>query len=176
MGSVLKPILTLKEYFWCHVFCAHLGAPWYQIVGASCTVSNRGSRYPRHGQIRQLICTVRHFMPCKHVRSGSAGTRVGHCLRSALLLSCVALSLPLRFPAVFPFLLNVSACKSRLTYHNLCETSTRMSLCLCRVLLNNLAASGPCTDCILSSSIPFWPLECRGNTNTCVFFLARLFF
>ena len=43
MGSVLKPILTLKEYFWCHVYCAHLGAPWYQIVGASRTVSNRGS-------------------------------------------------------------------------------------------------------------------------------------
>jgi len=26
---------TLKEYFWCYFYCAHLGTPWYQIVGAS---------------------------------------------------------------------------------------------------------------------------------------------
>jgi len=46
MGSVLKPIQTLEEFFLCHVYCAYLGTPWYQIVGASRTVSNRESRYP----------------------------------------------------------------------------------------------------------------------------------
>ena len=46
MVSVLKLIKTLKEYFWCHIYCAHLGIPWYQIVGASRTVFNRESRYP----------------------------------------------------------------------------------------------------------------------------------
>jgi len=46
IGSVLKPIQTLKEYFSCHVYCAHLGTLWYQIVGSSRTVSNRESRYP----------------------------------------------------------------------------------------------------------------------------------
>jgi len=47
MGSVLILIQTLKEYFSCHVYCAHLGTPWYQNVGASCTVSNWESRYPQ---------------------------------------------------------------------------------------------------------------------------------
>jgi len=28
MVSVLKPIQTLKDYFLCHVYCAHLGIPW----------------------------------------------------------------------------------------------------------------------------------------------------
>ena len=28
-------------------YCAQLGTPWHQIVGASRTVSNRESRYPR---------------------------------------------------------------------------------------------------------------------------------
>ena len=46
MGSVLKPIQTLKEYFWCHFYCAQLAIPLHQIVGASRTVSNRESRYP----------------------------------------------------------------------------------------------------------------------------------
>ena len=50
IGSVLKPIQTLKEYFWSHVYCAHLGIPWYQIVGASRTVSNRESRYPHQNR------------------------------------------------------------------------------------------------------------------------------
>ena len=41
MGSVLKPIQTLKEYFLCHVSGAHLGTTWYQIIGASRRVSNK---------------------------------------------------------------------------------------------------------------------------------------
>jgi len=53
MSSVLKPIQTLKEYFWCHVYCTHLGTPWYQIVGASRTISTRESRYPRCGATSQ---------------------------------------------------------------------------------------------------------------------------
>jgi len=44
MGSVLKPIQTLKEYISCHVYCAHLGTPWYQIVGGSRTISNMHCR------------------------------------------------------------------------------------------------------------------------------------
>jgi len=39
-------ILTLKECLCCHIYCAHLGTPWYQIVGDSSTFSNRESRYP----------------------------------------------------------------------------------------------------------------------------------
>ena len=46
IGSVLKPIQTLKEYFWSHVHCAHLGTPCYQIFGSSRTVSNREYRIP----------------------------------------------------------------------------------------------------------------------------------
>jgi len=61
IGSVLKPIQTLKEYFWSHVYCVHLGTPWYQIVGAFRTVSNResrtlgGWRVPGLGQITWWI-------------------------------------------------------------------------------------------------------------------------
>ena len=47
IGSVLKPIQTLKKYFWSHVYCAQLGTPWHQIVGVSRTVFNRESLYPR---------------------------------------------------------------------------------------------------------------------------------
>jgi len=68
IGSVLKPIQTLKEYFWSHVYCAHLGIPWYQIVGASRTVSNRESRYPHqnrptdeHGTIICIWMTLQYF-------------------------------------------------------------------------------------------------------------------
>ena len=42
MGSVLKPLQTLKEYFSCHLVSLGtklLGIPWYQIVGAPSMVS-----------------------------------------------------------------------------------------------------------------------------------------
>ena len=42
-----KQIQTLKECLCCHIYCVHLGTPWYQIVGDSRTVFNRESRYPR---------------------------------------------------------------------------------------------------------------------------------
>jgi len=42
---VLKLIQALKEYFLCHVYCAHFGTPWHQIVTASCTVAARKSNY-----------------------------------------------------------------------------------------------------------------------------------
>ena len=55
MGSVLlKSIQTLKEYFSCHIYCAHLDTPWYQIVGFPRTVSNRESRYPRRVPVSSL--------------------------------------------------------------------------------------------------------------------------
>jgi len=57
MGSVLKRIQTLKEYFWCHVYCAHLGTPWYRIVGACRTVCNRESRYPHREWSREREST-----------------------------------------------------------------------------------------------------------------------
>ena len=40
-------IQTLKECLCCHTYCAHLGTPWYQIVGACRAVSDWKSRYPR---------------------------------------------------------------------------------------------------------------------------------
>ena len=54
MGSVLKPIQTLKEYFVCHLIAltlVPLGTTWYQIVGASRTVSQRQSLYPPEGHV-----------------------------------------------------------------------------------------------------------------------------
>jgi len=33
-----KQIQTLKESLCCHIYCVHLGSPWYQIVGDSRTV------------------------------------------------------------------------------------------------------------------------------------------
>ena len=46
MGSVLKPIQTLKEFFYVTSIALTLVPLWYQIAGASRTVSNRESRYP----------------------------------------------------------------------------------------------------------------------------------
>jgi len=56
IGSVLKPIQTLKEYFWSYSYCAQLGTPWHQIVGASRTVSNRESWYPRPLRQKWIVC------------------------------------------------------------------------------------------------------------------------
>jgi len=37
--------------FYCHFYCAYLGTPWNQIVGAFCVVSNIESQYPPfHGR------------------------------------------------------------------------------------------------------------------------------
>ena len=42
-------IQTLKDCLCCHIYCAHLGTPWYQIVGDSRTGSNYESWYPPGG-------------------------------------------------------------------------------------------------------------------------------
>jgi len=60
MGSVPKLIQTLKEYFWCHNYCAHFGTPWYQIVRASHTVSNR-VQVPS----REVPLAIREISPVK---------------------------------------------------------------------------------------------------------------
>jgi len=51
VGLVLKPIQTLKEYFWSHIYCAHPSVTRLKIVWASCTVSNRESQYPRRDSL-----------------------------------------------------------------------------------------------------------------------------
>jgi len=35
-----------KKCFFCHIYCAHLGTPWYSTVTVSRAVANRESRYP----------------------------------------------------------------------------------------------------------------------------------
>jgi len=64
MGSVLKPIQTLKEYLCCHIYCAHLATPWYKIVGTSRIVSDRESRYPHRvlGWNSHIKLSVRYWL------------------------------------------------------------------------------------------------------------------
>jgi len=44
-------IQTLKECLCCHIYCTQLRAHLGKIVGASCAVSNRESRYPRGSSV-----------------------------------------------------------------------------------------------------------------------------
>jgi len=47
----LNQMQTLKDCFFHHVYCAHLGTPWHRAVTASCAAYYRESRYTRthHG-------------------------------------------------------------------------------------------------------------------------------
>jgi len=38
--NVPSPGTKCKDFICCHIYCAHLDTPWYQIVGNSHTVSN----------------------------------------------------------------------------------------------------------------------------------------
>jgi len=51
---------TLTDYLCCHIYCAYLGTPWDQIVGAFRAVSNRESWYPHtNTKIGGIMNTLR---------------------------------------------------------------------------------------------------------------------
>jgi len=51
---------TLKEYFFCHIYCAYLCSRVFAIVIASCAVSNRESWYPRREE-ENMFQSQRHI-------------------------------------------------------------------------------------------------------------------
>jgi len=59
-------IQTLKEHFCCHIYCAHLGTPWYKIVGAFRAVSITESRYPRGGVVPHPSLFLRVPKNCRN--------------------------------------------------------------------------------------------------------------
>ena len=58
-------IQTLKNYIYCHMYCAHFSTALHQIVGDMSTVPSRESRYPRPGSLSGYFSRTR--FSCSHM-------------------------------------------------------------------------------------------------------------
>jgi len=74
MVPLWNSIKTLKLYPFCHIYCAHLCTRVHAIFTASCTVSNRESRYPPR-------LDLWNCPGLRQARTDTSKVRVRECIR-----------------------------------------------------------------------------------------------